>query len=167
MAANDDTQRQNATKPRIKHSLSTYAMTLVFGWLLPGAGFWMLGQRVRAVLHCVVITGLFWSGQYLAEGRAVNRDIHPIFFYGQVGNGASTLLSQYSVQSKPPRISQRGRPVKDLPAHLSTGINFTTISGLLNLLLILHLADPRTWRGEVAGATAAKDDARHKGEGKA
>ena len=30
MAANDDTQRQNATKPRIKHSLSTYAMTLVF-----------------------------------------------------------------------------------------------------------------------------------------
>ncbi len=135
-------------KPALEYSTSNYILTVVSSWLVPGAGFWMLGYRARAVVFFTTVMALFWGGQALADFRAVNRDLHPVFFVGQVGNGLSTLLSEYTIRRRrPPRIGHGG-VARNLPAHLSTGLNFTTISGLLNVLLILHVADPRTWRGD-------------------
>ena len=135
--------------PTLEYSASNYVLTVASNWLLPGAGYWLLGQRARAVLLGASILGLFWMGQCLAGFKAVSREHHPYFFVGQVGNGFSTLLSEYSIRPREkPRVEHPPPVSRNLTQHYATGINFTTISGLLNILLILHLADPRTWRGQ-------------------
>ena len=128
-------------------SFSTRYFSVILSWLVPGAGYWVLGEKFRAVLLFSSITGLFWFGQYLTDFRAVNRDIHPIFFVGQAGNGLSTLISEFRLKKDP--IVSRGVS-RNLSPHLNTGINFTTISGLLNILIILHIADPKTWSPAMA-----------------
>lgn len=135
-----------------------YALAVITSWLLPGAGHWILGHRVRAVILASAILGIFWSGQALAHYRAVNKTDHPIFFSAQVANGLSTLLSEkYWGQPRP----RTDRIDKEIAPHHSTGILFTSISGLLNALLVLHVADPRTWSGralELAKAPGESGD---------
>lgn len=146
-----DSRKTTSSSP-LEFSAPNYVFTVISSWLLPGAGYWILGQRGRAVLFGALILGLFWMGQYLAGFNAVSREQHPYFFVGQAGNGLSTLFSEYSVSvGQKPRSSYHSgmsRVSRDLTQHYATGINFTTISGLLNILLLLHLADPRTWRGQ-------------------
>ena len=125
-----------------------YMVALVASWAVPGAGHWQLGYRMRGFVLALTVLGTFWFGQVLSDYRAVNRSIHPIFYCAQVGTGFSTVLSNElwgtAVQSEnPPSLPKK---VDDtLPPHLSTGILYTSIAGLLNMLLVLHVADPRTW----------------------
>ena len=35
--------------------------------------------------------------------------------------------------------------IKDMPRHLNLGILFCSISGMLNVLLVLNVLDKRTW----------------------
>jgi len=63
-----------------------------------------------------------------------------------VGNGFSAVLANSLWGNKP-----RGEPGdlkeldRGLPPYLNLGILFTSISGLLNYLLVLHILDPRSW----------------------
>jgi hypothetical protein len=119
-----------------------YFSTVLASWLIPGAGHWILGRRAQAVILFAALNATFWIGQYLGDFRPVNRAIHNIVFWGQVGNGLGTLVSNHFWGEKrlpPPGVD------RSLPPHLNTGILFTTIAGLLNLLLVLHVADPKTW----------------------
>jgi len=152
------------------HLTAEYIFTIVSAWLLPGAGHWFLGYRVRAVVLGSTILGLFWAGELLAlsppeaefprHPLAVTREVHPIFFACQVGNGFSALFAN-SLWGKA-RYEDRGadsRLDKHLPAYLNLGILLTSISGLLNYLLILHILDPRTWiqrEAEASGETTRK-----------
>jgi hypothetical protein len=122
-----------------------YVLAVIASWLLPGAGHFQLGYRKRGMVLCLTVLGLFWMGQALAECRAVNRSIHPILYFAQVGSGFSPLLSNQLWGVPANRHPNAAGLDNDLPAQLSTGILYTTIAGLLNLLLILHVADPRTW----------------------
>jgi hypothetical protein len=129
-----------------------YLFAVVASWLMPGGGHFLLGQRPRALLLAAPILGLFWLGQGLSDWRAVNRDVHPIFFCGQVGNGGSALLANHYLGKRRPNPHALVDGVDDTlaPGH-NTGILFTTVSGLLNMLLVLHVADPQTWRERRAG----------------
>ena len=135
-----------------------YLFTAVSAWLIPGVGHFLLGYRVRGLILCVSILGLFWVGQSLAipvesptlrsherYPLAVSRTVNPVFFACQVGNGLSTLLSN-GYWGKP-LYPNENRAIIDrtLPRDLHLAILFTSISGLLNYLLVLHILDPRTW----------------------
>ncbi len=119
-----------------------YFSTVLASWLIPGAGHWILGQRARAAILFAAVNATFWIGQYLGDFRPVNFTVHYYIFWGQLGNGLGTLASNHFWGEKrtPPQGVDRS-----LPPHLNTGILFTTIAGLLNLLLVLHVADPNTW----------------------
>jgi hypothetical protein len=132
-----------------------YLFTVVSAWLIPGAGHWVLGYRIRGALLAAVILGLFWAGQALAirppnpdfprTPIAVSRDVSPIFFICQVGNAFSAILSN-TLWGKPPyKDVVTGELDRHLPRDLNLGILFTSVSGLLNYLLVLHILDPRTW----------------------
>jgi hypothetical protein len=136
-----------------------YLFTVVSAWLVPGAAHWLLGYRVRGVVLGISILGLFWLGESLAiagpiedkTGKpipakpiAVSREIHPIFFACQVGNGFSTLLAQ-SLWGAPRYKDETYRLDPTLPRHLNLAILLTSVSGLLNYLLVLHALDPRSW----------------------
>ena len=130
-----------------------YLAAVILSWLVPGAGHWILGQRVRAVLLAVLLLGTFWWGETMASGWAVTRKEHEIFFLGQIGNGLSAILANFYENKEDVKPNVGGnRPVgeraidRKIPSHLSIGILLTCISGLLNLLLVLHTMDPRSWQ---------------------
>lgn len=133
-----------------------YAATVASAWLIPGAGHWILGFRVRGALLGGALLGLFWLGQALAvpgpnpehprAPMAVSRQVSPIFFACQMGNGLSALVS--NTLWGDPRYGKENlsRLDRHLPRRLGLGVLFTSASGLLNYLLVLHIADPRTWK---------------------
>ena len=147
-----------------------YLLTVFSAWLIPGAGHFLLGYRVRGLILGVLLLGLFWVGQALAvplktpapqgyptalgnpalQGPqrhpiAVSREVNPVFFACQLGNGFSTLLANNRWGT--PLYPNMNRPIidRELPRTLNLAILFTSVSGLLNYLLILHILDPRTW----------------------
>ena len=140
-------KRPTESEPAFRVSRK-YLLAGVLSWLCPGAGHWMLGYRGRAVLIGGLLLGTFWYGEtVLADNKAVTREVHPIFFGLQVGNGLSTLLAE-TIWGAPhhPEPENIRRLLADLPASLNLGILFCSVSGLLNVLVVLHILDPRTWK---------------------
>jgi hypothetical protein len=59
---------QTPTTPTL---LASPPVVAVAAWLLPGAGYWLLGQRVRAIVAGVTIIVLFTSGILIGGVRAI------------------------------------------------------------------------------------------------
>ncbi len=129
---------------------ANYWFVTVLSWLLPGAGHWLLGYRVRALIIGSSLLGLFWTGEsILADNMAVTWEVHPIFFCLQAGNGFSAFVAD-GLFGEPERPESNLSEIDhELPTHLNLGILVCSISGLLNLLVVLHVADPRTWKEAV------------------
>jgi hypothetical protein len=140
--------RKNATAdPGAGLQPVPYFGTLVLGWLVPGLGHFLLGYRLRGLLIAVALVGTFWIGEkVLGEGLAVSREVHPVFFGLQAGNGLSAIAAEL-IHGKPahPDANQTTRII-EMPEHVNLGILFCSVSGLLNALVVLYLADPRTWQ---------------------
>ncbi|MBN1443074.1 MAG: hypothetical protein JXA90_10200 [Planctomycetes bacterium] len=131
-----------------------YLLTVILGWLVPGVGHWILGYRMRGALLGATLLGTFWLGECVLAGRmAVTLEVHPIFFGLQAGNGLSAFAANM-LFGRPAHPDQTEVIQRNLPEHLNLGILFCSVSGLLNMLVVLQLLDPRTWR-EAAGAGRA------------
>lgn len=159
------TPNERATEPSFRLS-TDYVFTVLSSWLIPGAGHWLLGYRVRGSLLATLVIGLFWLGQALAipiaggesprKPVAVSRKVSPIFFACQAGNGFSAILSD-TLWGKP-LYGQAGREIdRYLPRFLNLAILFTAVSGLLNYLIVLHVMDPRTWIQASKDTALARD----------
>ncbi len=124
-------------------------IAVVLSWLVPGFGHWILGQRLRAVILGGLLLGFFWWGEVLAQGYAVTRKEHSFLFWFQAGNGLSTFLAN-SLQwgDLPPVSGSSGVIDRAVPIGLYTGILFTTLSGVMNVLLVVHIMDPRSWSSQ-------------------
>jgi len=103
---------------------------LVFGWIFPGAGHAYAGQRGKAVLFAVLITGLLVAG--FAMGRGTNLLPNEWWFAPQLGAGGPaallTPLSQYLAIRQP---VDWASPVREI------GTLYTAVAGLLNLLVMM------------------------------
>ena len=103
---------------------------LVFGWIFPGAGHAYAGQRGKAVLFGVLITGLLVAG--FAMGRGTNLLPNEWWFAPQLGAGGPaallTPLSQYLAIRRP---VDWASPVREI------GTLYTAVAGLLNLLVMM------------------------------
>ncbi|MGB2754606.1 MAG: DUF6677 family protein [Phycisphaerae bacterium] len=103
---------------------------LVFGWIFPGAGHAYAGQRGKAVLFGVLITGLLVAG--FAMGRGTNLLPNEWWFAPQLGAGGPaallTPLSQYLAIRQP---VDWASPVREI------GTLYTAVAGLLNLLVMM------------------------------
>ena len=103
---------------------------LVLGWIFPGAGHAYAGQRGKAVLFGVLITGLLVAG--FAMGRGTNLLPNEWWFAPQLGAGGPaallTPLSQYLAIRRP---VDWASPVREI------GTLYTAVAGLLNLLVMM------------------------------
>jgi hypothetical protein len=103
---------------------------LVFGWIFPGAGHAYAGQRGKAVLFGVLITGLLVAG--FAMGRGTNLLPNEWWFAPQLGAGGPAALlaplSQYLAIRRP---VDWASPVREI------GTLYTAVAGLLNLLVMM------------------------------
>ena len=65
---------------KMKNSPSDRLLAGVLSWLVPGAGYWLLGFKWRAVLLGTLLLGIFWAGECLIGGfMAVTYAVHPVF----------------------------------------------------------------------------------------
>jgi len=103
---------------------------LVFGWIFPGAGHAYAGQRGKAVLFGVLITGLLVAG--FAMGQGTNLLPNEWWFAPQLGAGGPaallTPLSQYLAIRQP---IDWASPIREI------GTLYTAVAGLLNLLVMM------------------------------
>jgi hypothetical protein len=121
------------------------------GWLVPGAGYWLIGHRARALTVGLTIIGLFVLGVLLAgmrvveapnlagPGPLVSRILDRPWFIGQVLAGplglAAAGVSHWAA----------GSPTY---AHLLShsrlaeiGTLYTAVAGMLNLMAIIDATD--------------------------
>lgn len=130
----------------MKHSPFDRLLAGVLSWLVPGAGYWLLGYKWRAVLLGTLLLGLFWTGECIIGGfMAVTYEVHPVFFCLQAGNGLSTFIAN-GFWGEPDKVVSNLRYIQEnLPTYLNLGLLFCVLSGMLNVLLVLHVLDVRTW----------------------
>ena len=112
-------------------------------WLLPGAGYFLLKEKKRAIIIFVTIVATFCTGLYVGSIGVIGPVRAKPWYVAQIMNspmvavlGYLTAGEDYPVYSKPNEIGQI----------------YTSIAGLLNLLCIVsavYLAHLR--RAEPAG----------------
>jgi len=112
------------------------ALALLLAWLLPGAGHWYVGQRVKGVVFCFLLIVLFATGMLLTEGGCIDLGRHPWAFALQVFEGAVSGVALLSTWGAP-----------EVPASKLSdlGMLLTLVAGALNVLLMadaLYRAGP-------------------------
>lgn len=100
------------------------------GWLVPGAGHFLIGMKAKGVFFFVVIVGAFVGGLVLAEFHAVDYDRHPIYFLAFLFNGLVTLLAWTATSSL---------EVTDYITQESLGTLYCAVASLLNILVVLDI----------------------------
>ncbi|MCU0728066.1 MAG: hypothetical protein MUE73_20140 [Planctomycetes bacterium] len=107
-------------------------LVLFLGWLLPGAGHFVLGRRTQAAVFFVAITATFLGGMALADFTNVNFERHRYYFFAQVFNGAETfaalLLTKDLILTRVPVFF--GVQTFDI------GMLYTSAAALLNLMVV-------------------------------
>ncbi|MDK1031096.1 MAG: hypothetical protein QGD94_03740 [Planctomycetia bacterium] len=106
------------------------ALTLAVAWAVPGAGHLCIGQRNKAVVFCVLITGTLLAGWIL--GGCTNVAPGSLWYFAQLAAGVPTLIltpiSQFVSANSP---STPLGPTRDIATL------YTAIAGLLNILVLM------------------------------
>ncbi len=147
------------------NSLFDRILAAVLTWLIPGAGYWILGYRkgepaifIKALAFGIILLGLFWVGESLLGGSmAVTYEVHPVFFCLEAGNGLSTFIANWAWGD--PVHADNLRSIQNMPVHLNLGILCCVVSGMLNILLVLNILDSETWQ-QTANGPAKEGEAR-------
>lgn len=117
------------------------------GWLLPGAGYWLIGQRVRAIVCGVTIIVIFLFGILISGVRVVqapdmtgrgNLLSHVLtrpWFLGQVLTGPLGIGSAYASDQLARSAAYGAIEAKSRLAEIGT--LYTAVAGMLNLLTII------------------------------
>ncbi|UCF43329.1 MAG: hypothetical protein JSV99_12315 [Planctomycetota bacterium] len=127
------------------HLISLFVVGLL-GWLVPGAGHFILKEKKRAVIIFVTITLTFCAGLYIGSIGVIDPvGATPWYVY------AAQIISSPMVLVLGHISAGGGFPVYGWPNEI--GQIYTSTAGLLNLLCVinaLYLAHLRTT--EVTGA---------------
>jgi hypothetical protein len=101
-------------------------LVAVAGWLIPGAGYWLLGQRGRALTICITIVLLFVMG-LLIGGMRLFEPTEGLWHVQQVLAGPMALIAKWVGQDFPFSHSRLNE----------IGTLYTAIAGDLSLLAII------------------------------
>lgn len=109
------------------------APVLIAGWLVPGAGHFLLGRRPQAVVFFLAVTLTYLAGMFLADFTNVSPARHPFYFAAYVFNGAETILATFLTRDlAPTRVPEHfGVATKDI------GIVYTAVASLLNIIVVM------------------------------
>jgi hypothetical protein len=132
-----------AQRSRESHILFLLIVGLV-GWLVPGGGHAMIGEKRHAIVIFAAITALFAVGLYVGSVGVINPVSAKPWYLAQILNspavaalGHVTVKGDYAVYGKPSEIGQI----------------YTSIGGLLNLLCIVNAV----YLAHVRGTEGAAD----------
>jgi len=103
---------------------------LLAAWAFPGLGHWVQGRRLRGVLVCVLLLGLFALGTWLAAGTNLSRERHFYYWSGQFLLGLPALGAEF--------LWGDVRMTAEVP-HVDVGLLYASMAGLLNVLAWLDV----------------------------
>ena len=113
-------------------------LPLIAGWLVPGAGHFLLGKWYRGALLAASILGMFAMG--LAMHGQIKSDVHNILdllgLAGDLGSGLLYLLSRFA--------GWGADQVQVTTADYGT--RFIVVAGLLNVIAAVDAHNLRTGR---------------------
>lgn len=112
-------------------------LATILSWLLPGAGHLYLRAPLAAVLSFAVVQGCYFAGLYFTEGRAfdfLQSDLRTSMA-GALTPEAANISGLYYEWSQ--RLFWHETP-RVWPEHIHLGSWLTAISGLLNVVVMVH-----------------------------
>jgi hypothetical protein len=121
------------------------------GWLVPGAGYWLIGQRARGLTVGLTILALFAGGLLIGNLRVIDAPtkltgsevLQKPWFIGQALAGPVTLVASY-VANHWTMTYADGTSVTGVPfSHARVyeiGVLYTAVAGMLNLMAIIDAA---------------------------
>ena len=125
-------------------------MVALAGWLVPGAGYWCIGQRVRAItvgvtILAVFVLGILISGIRVVQapditgpGNPAQRILAKPWFIGQVLAGPVGIAAAWGSDQLAQSKQYGGIEAKARLAEIGT--LYTAVAGMLNLLTIIDAA---------------------------
>ncbi len=121
---------------------------LVISWLVPGFGHWVLGKRTRALVFAAIVISAFATGVLLHGELGTPQPHHPFSWlatFACLGNGLLYFFRVIWINglgdvlaNLPYGLAGGGDPTA---AGFSYGNTFLYTGGLMNLLMILDVAD--------------------------
>lgn len=110
----------------------SWVLAVLLAWAVPGLGHWYLGRRGKAVIFCLCVLALFLAGWIMGQCKVVDsRDTLP--FVAQILTGSATLVANYIGAA----VRSSGGPAQPVSAAYQSGLVYTLVAGLLNLLVML------------------------------
>ena len=133
-------------------------MVALAQWLLPGAGYWLIGQRARALVVGVTILVIFTLGILIAGirvvqapdmaggGNVARRILNRPWFIGQIFMGPTTIASAWI--SDQLAQSPKYRNIESKARLAEIGTLYTAVAGMLNLLAMIDSAHRASHAGK-------------------
>jgi hypothetical protein len=137
-------------------------LALLLGWLVPGLGHFYVRRHRHGLLYMLAIGGLYAAGLIIAQGTAVNYQLHEYYFYCQLFAGPITLSLEWL----------RGGDAIYLGESISilrhqTGVVYAATAGILNLIAICELYRRHALPNAPGPADTMRSDAVRKGDANA
>lgn len=134
------TDNSESIQPRVSVGGSKSGMgyiALAVGWLIPGAGHLIMGQRKRGVIFLVAIHTLFFMGLLVGGVRALDRPRQRLWTYSQYMAGWPMLAgAQIRGRVYP---ADAPHPVGFSPLLQEVATAYCGLAGMLNLLVLTDL----------------------------
>jgi len=120
------------------------------GWLVPGAGYWLIGEKKRAItvgvtIVAIFIVGILISGIRVVEapdmgtaGGPIQKVLSRPWFIGQVLNGPMGIAAAWT--SDQLAHSARYKTIEAKARLAEIGTLYTAVAGMLNLLTMIDSA---------------------------
>jgi hypothetical protein len=124
------------------HDMLRPVLAAVLAWLVPGLGHLYLGRVRKGLYFGIQILVIFALGLWLGEGASVSGTRFPYHIYGQWGTGVIAILSDHLLGSV---------PVGHTIDRLELGVVFTTVAGIMNVVVMVDAYE--TARLEMEPAT--------------
>jgi TM2 domain-containing membrane protein YozV len=125
------------------------------GWVLPGLGQIVIGEKRRGVLALIGVLGLFLTGLLIGGIDCVDKDEDRLWFFGQAAAGPVAFVAAYSnnailkngppesmIPTPPPSTQQAAPPrlvtkYKGLAHANEFGTLLCFLAGLMNLVVLM------------------------------
>lgn len=134
----------------------SWAVAVLLAWLVPGLGHWYLGRRGKALAFFGFIAGLFLVGWGFGQFKVVCFG-DTWLFIGQALGGVLSIFTGYVGDI----LRNSSGPPDPVPVMYESGVVYTLVAGLLNLLVML---DAYIVANRIRRPTHPEPDAEPEGE---
>jgi hypothetical protein len=134
-------------KEKRKNSFPGLAAILIIGWAVPGAGHWLMNQRLRGIIFFIAIELTFLVGIAIGGIAVVDPHESIAWFLAQLANGGACLLTTGVRAAVHAHLYQPGLPlVEQSEAYKAVFVGifarsteigriYTGVAGMLNALV--------------------------------